>query len=134
MAESVAVWERASLVMHRLCDGFGIRYLHAVQPNQYFPGTKPMGAVERRRAIHPYHPYGRAARRGYPLLVKGIERLNAAGVPVADLTRLFAEIEDALYLDNCCHLTADGERRLALAVADALADVSRRNDGAGTGP
>ncbi len=40
------VWKQASLQMHRICQASGILYFHAIQPNQYDPGSKPLTTSE----------------------------------------------------------------------------------------
>ena len=37
--EAVAIWQRCSLAMHKLCRANGTLYLHVLQPNQYVPGS-----------------------------------------------------------------------------------------------
>ena len=49
----VEVWARASLEMELLCAGYGIRYLHFLQPNQYLPGSKTLTDEERARRYDP---------------------------------------------------------------------------------
>jgi hypothetical protein len=114
------VWGLSSLQMQRLCAGAGTRYHHFLQPNQYAPGGKPMGARERAAAYLPDHPYRRPAELGYPLLQREGARLRGLGVEFHDLSALFAGIAEPLYADHCCHLNAKGNQLLGEAVGKAI--------------
>jgi hypothetical protein len=120
-AALAALWEQSSLQLSRLCRANGIEYYHFLQPNQYVEGTKPMSAEERKVAVDAHPPYAPRVVAGYPLLKTAGARLVAAGVQFTDLTRVFAGVEAPLYRDTCCHLTAEGNVRLADAVADRIA-------------
>jgi hypothetical protein len=41
-----------------------------------------------------------------------------------DLSRVFAEVEEPLYVDDCCHFNRQGNRLLADAVVAAIRDGS----------
>lgn len=120
-AELAVLWERSSQQLANLCRANGIEYFHFLQPNQYLPGSKPLGAQERSVAIDPGSPYAAAIGGGYPHLRAAGSRLAAAGVRFTDLTQLFSGVEEPLYEDNCCHLNPEGNRRLADAIADRIA-------------
>jgi hypothetical protein len=119
-AELAALWMQSSLLMHQLCRANGIEYLHFLQPNQYLPGSKPL-SVEERIVARRASDYARAVELGYPRLVEAGRALAARGVRFHDLTRLFAEVEATLYVDSCCHVNAEGSRRIGSAIAEALA-------------
>ena len=126
-AELARVWGLSSLQMHRLCAGAGIAYHHFLQPNQYVPGSKPMGAAERRLAFRADHPYRSAVERGYPLLQAEGRELRRQGVPFSDLVPLFAGVREPMYADDCCHLNAAGYERLGRRIgADLAADLAGR--------
>jgi hypothetical protein len=111
------LWDNSSRQLDRLCRANGTLYLHVLQPNQYLPGSKPMGAQERGTAIYDDQKYGQAIAQGYPLLIRRGEALRAAGVQFHDMTMLFAEISDPIYVDLCCHYNKRGNALLAQAVA-----------------
>ncbi|MBK8979136.1 MAG: hypothetical protein IPM29_24845 [Planctomycetes bacterium] len=125
--ELVAIWTRCSIQMHRLCRANGIRYIHALQPNQYLPGSKPMGEEERRVAIHPDCYHARSVPACYPMLsAAGAEQLRiGAGVAFYDLTMVFRDVEEPLYCDICCHLVRRGNELLGAALGQMIVDDSR---------
>jgi hypothetical protein len=124
----VSVWKQGSLQMHLLCEGYGIRFHHFLQPNQYVAGSKPIGPEERVAALAPVHLYRRHVEAGYPLLRQAGRELREAGVRFHDLTQVFADVPEPLYVDTCCHLGARGNELLADRIAAAL-----REDLAGSG-
>jgi hypothetical protein len=117
-----SVWMRSSLAMRALSEESGARYFHFLQPNQYLPDSKPMGVGERRRALDAFSLQRRSVRSGYPLLIERGRELRAQGVNYYDLTMLFAQEPAPLYIDTCCHLSPEGNRRVAAAISRAIAD------------
>lgn len=119
--EFAATWRRSSRQMAALCRENGIEYFHFLQPNQYVPGSKPMGAEERAVAVIPGAPYSRAAERGYPFLRRAGEHLTRDdGVRFRDLTAVFAGIDEPLYVDSCCHVSARGYEMVADAIGETV--------------
>jgi len=121
--EAVAVWKNCSRQMHRLCRGNGIAYVHCLQPNQYFPGSKPMREAERAAALIDGQQYGAAIAKGYPLLISQGVSLRNEGVAVHDLTMLFSKIEDQIYADAYCHYNQQGNELLAEAVGERISEA-----------
>ncbi len=116
----VAQWRRASILMHHTCEGLDIPYFHFLQPNQYLPGSKPMGAEERAIAYLEEHPHHATVRAGYPKLIAAGDELAAAGVRFHDLTQVFADVEEPLYIDTCCHLGERGNEILGEVIGQAI--------------
>jgi hypothetical protein len=116
-----AFWARSSRQMHDLAAARGIAYAHFLQPNQYVPGSKPLSADERRSAFTPGHPFQAAVVEGWQHLAAAGAGLAAEGVAFHDLTNLFAENRETLYVDDCCHLNERGNELLGEAIGRALA-------------
>jgi hypothetical protein len=116
----VALWQRCSRQLDRLCQTNGIRYLHVLQPNQYVEGSKPMSEAEREIAIEPGHKYRPGVIDGYPRLRSAGLELTRSGVDFLDLTLVFANTREPIYIDDCCHYNPQGNRMLANAIADRL--------------
>ena len=119
MSELADHWARAALQMRALAEANGARYVHVLQPNQYVDGSKPMGAEERARAIG-VGPFADAVRLGYPMLLARGAALREAGLQLIDGTGVYAEVEEPIYIDDCCHVTDAGYERVAQAICDAL--------------
>lgn len=119
----VDLWRRSSRAIHDLTAGAGVRYYHFLQPNQYVPASKPMGAEEKRDAVRSTAPYRRIVETAYPLLLESGKALAAAGVRFHDLTTAYATHPERLYVDSCCHVNTRGN----LIVADQVFDAIRRD-------
>jgi hypothetical protein len=119
----VDLWRRSSRTIHGMATGAGVRYYHFLQPNQYVPGAKPMGAQERRDAVRPAAPYRRLVETAYPLLRNSGRALVADGVRFHDLSGAFSDHQEPLYVDSCCHVHARGN----LIVADRIFDAINRD-------
>ena len=122
MDRLVGFWLRCSLQMERLCQGLGIEYYHVLQPNQYLRGSKRLTPQERSTAFQANHPYRPAVVHGYPRLIAAGRVLQSLGVSFHDLTRVYAEVDETVYADTCCHLNERGHRLLAEAVAAVVAE------------
>ena len=121
LRDAAQVWARASRAMHELAAGHGIRYYHFLQPNQYVPGSKPLSAEERRTAYDEEHPYGNFVRRGWDHLRREGEALRREEVAFHDLTEVFADVEETVYSDDCCHLNERGNLIVGRAIAEVIA-------------
>jgi len=128
MAETIAdIWVRGSLQMQALARQFGIPYIHAIQPNQYFDKRGPiMSAAEKAVAFSdPPHPAKALVPAVYGRMVARAPILAAAGIRFRDATPAFDDVADPLYFDTCCHFNQRGydvlmERVIAPAIRDAL--------------
>lgn len=118
-----SIWQRSSLAMDAIARRFGVPYLHVLQPNQYPEGAKPLSAEERACCYLPEGSWSQGAREGFPRLRLLGAQLRQQGVDFHDLSVLFAQHPETLYVDSCCHLNERGNQLLAEAVADRIADV-----------
>ena len=116
----LAVWVNSSLQMWRLSEASGVAYYHFLQPNQWTVDTKTLTDYELKYAMGSTSTYGKTALAGYPSLIAAGERLSEAGVPYADLTRIYRETRETVYIDNCCHVNQLGNRIMARAIAQRL--------------
>jgi hypothetical protein len=106
------VWRSSSLQLKALCDANGITYFHFLQPNQYVEGAKPMGEWERTIAIAERNDARTGVERGYPFLLAAADELRTAGVRFVDLTMVFEDVEEPLYIDPFCHVGRRGSEIL----------------------
>jgi hypothetical protein len=122
--ELVTVWTRSSEQMNAICSAYGIRYLHCLQPNQYDIGAKPLSSEEKSSAFEAESPYRSIIEVGYPQLRTAGDELRAEGIAFYDLSRIFEKQRQTLYKDNCCHFNAEGNRIMANAIAQAIAQTN----------
>jgi hypothetical protein len=115
-------WKAASLQMSRLARANGIAYYHFLQPNQYVAGAKVLSPEERAVAIDDQGVFASPARTGYPFLIAAGKEIEREGVWYRDLTRVFSDVSEPVYQDNCCHLNRRGGDRLASAIASTIVE------------
>ena len=109
VAEMAAdLWANSSIALRDLAEGNGARYYHFLQPNQYIEGAKILSAEEQEIAILKTGGYGNVYRQAFPILQERFEKLTSQGVHFYDLTFMFKDTPDTLYIDNCCHLNPKG--------------------------
>ena len=128
-AAAAGAWYRGSLTLARLAEVGGAEYYHFLQPNPYVPNAKPLSPEERELAYKPAGNYGAAALKGYPLLRRFGRDLPGQGINYFDLTGVFADYPETLYVDDCCHLNDRGYELLAAAVARQLEPALLRRSG-----
>ena len=125
-AAAARFWYRSSLLLARLTAGAGADYYHFLQPNQYAPAAKPLSPWERANAYEPDGRTGTSIAKGYPLLTGFNQDLQRQGVNYFDLTGIFADHPETLYLDSCCHLNDRGNELLAAEMVRRLEPALRR--------
>ena len=118
----VEVWAESSRQIDHLCRRQGIEYHHFLQPNQYDPGNKPLAAEREAGFFVENYRFRRFIEEGYPRLREAGEQLRREGVAFSDLSTIFAQYEELLYADRCCHLNERGNRLLKRAMAESLAE------------
>jgi len=121
LAQAVRVWEEGSFAMAERLRARNIPYVHVLQPNQHFAGTKPLTEAERASFANPKAYYAMPLARGYPLLLAAGRKLRAREVDFIDLSRVFAETAIPVFEDDCCHFNDEGNRILATQLAAVLA-------------
>ncbi|MDH3519065.1 MAG: hypothetical protein OEM49_01300 [Myxococcales bacterium] len=125
-ADLARVWKESSLQMARLCAANGIAYFHFLQPNQYVPGSKPYSKAERETAISgPGFDFRKAVEMGYPQLRDQGRVLRDAGVDFTDLSELFADERETIYVDRCCHMNERGYHRMNDRIAEVISRKTR---------
>lgn len=120
MGDLVSVWQESSRQMHHIATANGMHYFHVLQPNQYVPGSKPMGPEEREMAVAPGTPLKSGVEEGYPLLQEAGATLRREGIRFYDMTMVFADTDAHFYVDNCCHLNREGNAYFAQKLGDAV--------------
>ena len=117
----VAIWSQSSRMMHAIASARQMMYVHVLQPNQYVEGSKPLAEEEKKVAVMQGHAWGMEARQGYRYLVDEGKNLKKAGVLFYDLSMIFKNTRESLYIDNCCHFNNKGN----LILAEKLAKIVR---------
>jgi len=110
-ASIVESWLRSSKMMHAILKSSGARYVHLLQPNQYY-GNRKFSNEEKAVAITKQKPYGdfRDIIVGptYDLMRSRSNELEEDGILFIDGTPLFDNTIKQVYSDVCCHLLEQG--------------------------
>jgi hypothetical protein len=115
-SDMVKAWLVASRLMAAMSHCEGIRFVHVLQPNQYY-SKKPFTDFERQHCLSSTSPYRSAVQSFYPLLREAGSGLRECGVDFLDAVDVFDEISETVYADNCCHLNTLGNTILANRIA-----------------
>ena len=122
------VWINSSVQMSRVAIGADARYFHFLQPNQYVTDSKPMGEEEKAVALADmsadllFLQYRNVAEKHFHELIAAGSEFERLGVNFTDLTKIFSDIEEPIYTDQCCHFNQQGNELMALRVAQQIAD------------
>jgi len=112
------LWRRSSLGMAELSKVAGARYIHVLQPNQWFDGAGQYTPI---KVDHVYKWVIAPVNKGYRKLLTQSLALEAAGVNFLDGSLLFKSVpERSVYVDDCCHFTPQGYHAIFRAVAENL--------------
>jgi hypothetical protein len=117
---SVNIWANSSKLVDSIADGGGAKYFHFLQPNQYIEGSKPMSVKERDVALMKQGGYGYHYKQAYPHIIEKAKWLTAQGVKFHDLTNLYQDVEEPIYIDNCCHVNGKGSRLMVKEMANII--------------
>ncbi len=118
-ADAAARWADGSRQMRALCQAFGARFVHVLQPALNDSTTRAPSEDERAAAGPPGRPRAVNVRAGYPLLRAGLAELAAEGTTTVDTSAVFADVRETVFAGDC-RCTEAGARRLAERVAAGL--------------
>ena len=103
----VGIWQRASLQIDAVAKASGAHYLHFLQPNIYDANSKILSKKELELSAKA-QLWEANVEAGYPLLREYGDKLKREGVSFFDLSKIFEDKRETLYIDNCCHLNKKG--------------------------
>jgi len=115
-------------MMDRLVRSMGGRYLHVLQPNQWY-GGREFSAEEKAVAFTTQEPYVRFPTEivgpVYDLMRAAAPALRKGGVQFLDGTVFFDDVRGPVYSDVCCHILKRGN---AIMLQEIMSALQRRND------
>jgi hypothetical protein len=117
-SDIAAGWATASLLMRDMLAARSVRYLHVLQPNQYFT-RRVFSDEEARVARNAEQPFKQPVERGYPVLARAAAAF-AGREEFVDGTTAFDSETAAVYEDDCCHYTDRGYEILAELIASKI--------------
>ena len=126
LPENARFWYRSSVMLSRLAAMAGADYYHFLQPNQYVPDSKPLSPEEREFAWSDAAPAKPEVELGYPQLREFNRDLQRQGINYFDLTGIFVDRPETLYVDDCCHLNERGNELMAAEMVRLMGPALRR--------
>lgn len=103
IAQSVNIWRESSNKLALALNQNNIDYIHVLQPNQYFEGSKILSETEKQLYTN-LPTYGNIIRSNYAKLSsEGLITQN-----FRDQRYLFKNFSETVYSDNCCHFNQVG--------------------------
>jgi hypothetical protein len=122
LSRLVDLWADSSRQLQHLALGEQFIYLHCLQPCAAVPGSKPLTATEIQVLDSVPARLTDVVRAGYPLLRAAAADLQAHREHFRDLTDVFRDETQTLFLDPC-HLTQRGNELLADRIVTELLAV-----------
>jgi hypothetical protein len=120
LAELADLWQQCARQVDSLCRTRDVPFIQALQPNQYVPKSKSFSDEEREQALGRDHLYGQSVPAGYLLLREAAAALVADDIAFVDLTGVYADVAETIYVDNCCHVNELGNRLMAVPLAETM--------------
>ncbi len=116
---SFDIWLDADQAMAGLSKSAGAKYVHVIQPNQYYSKKRFTDDEAKIALAMPKDNSARiGAERGYALFEARADLLKSRGI-ISGVS-IFDDQSAAMYVDSCCHYTKAGEDILADFVADQV--------------
>lgn len=114
MIDRFHVWRRWTLDQSRFLATGKVPAYFFIQPNQYVPDSKVLTEKEKSEA---YTGEDSGLAAWYKLLQDEVPELRRKGVRIFDLSQVYRETIDTVYIDNCCHVNKLGNLIMARAIA-----------------
>jgi len=123
----VSMWYESSVMMNQILSTRNIKYLHFVQPNQYYLTQRVFTEKEKQFVLVKDSPYIEGVTKGYPLLLSKVDDLQKAGVNVFSGVNILDNIKETVYKDSCCHYNLVGQEVFAKYVSSSIVKVFRES-------
>ena len=91
-----------------------------LQPNQYLKGSKPLSAEEQRDFTVMRFVFSEPLNAGYERLRRLGAGLKVPGFTFTDLSNVYHDVGETLYVDSCCHVNRRGCDLLFQRVGEVL--------------
>jgi polynucleotide 5'-kinase involved in rRNA processing len=89
-----------------------------LQPNQYLKNSKPLSEEELQNAFREERSESNHERM--MKLRERLKDLRNANVPIFDLTEIFQNTREAVYIDTCCHLNSRGNEIMGKEIVQII--------------
>ncbi len=108
----VAIWQKYTMMQLSVVSEIAEKPIFFfVQPNQYLKGSKLLSDEEKDIAID--KDVSEKRNEQMIILKKGFSELEKTGAPIFDLTGIFVDTKESVYIDSCCHFNSLGNHIMA---------------------
>tara|TARA_A100001037_G_scaffold306535_1_gene352440 strand:- start:3617 stop:4801 length:1185 start_codon:yes stop_codon:yes gene_type:complete len=117
LAKVVNLWKRSSNMISDLSKNYNFKYIHVLQPNQYFKDSKLL--TKKEKEISNFTKYSNPISKYY-------EKFNIDEVQAKykfDSRYIFKSNNENLYRDYCCHLNNRGMYLLSHNIIEKFEEV-----------
>jgi hypothetical protein len=101
-------WARGSIAVKGLAEAFGAKYIHAIQPNQYYSKKVFLPEEASIAFSDPEWEGANIVKKTYDKFIGKINYLERKGVAFVNLVPAFDGTTERLYFDTCCHFIRKG--------------------------
>lgn len=116
------MWKKFLLRQHRFMNADGqSRLVTFIQPNQYLVGSKIISEEEKKMFSERTEAYRKDVGQMYRFAIDLINESASKYPNIVDVSMIFKDSSETLYLDSCCHLTEDGFDKLFHRILPILA-------------
>jgi hypothetical protein len=107
-------WLKYTKLQSQLYRSNGIKGFFFLQPNLRVDSSKKFSVIENKFRNQNYKNFKISITERYDYLSKKIKYYNLKNtIPIHNLTNLFINNEETLYVDHCCHLNKKGNEIMA---------------------
>jgi len=124
LEERLNIWKRYTILQYELGSRAQVPMFFFLQPNQYLKNSKPLSEEERRIAFR--EQASDSIHQSMIGLTKRLNDLRAANVPIFDLTQIFQNTKETVYIDTCCHLNDRGNEIMSREIVQVLSRFYRK--------
>jgi hypothetical protein len=115
----IAIWNKYTILEDDLVrKRTGKPVFFFLQPNQYLKNSKPFSDQEKQVAVDPSR--SESIHEMMILLKAAAQDLRRSKVPIFDLTAIFSNTDETVYIDDCCHLNDLGNQIMVDAVVSNI--------------
>ena len=125
-------WYLGAILMARLAERHDAEYYHFLQPNQHVPDTKELSPEEVALVDRTTYGSREVVRQSYPQMRQHGGLLRRQGFKFFDLSWIYKDYPETLYIDPCCHVNKRGSELLAAGIVRRLVAETERAGGVGT--
>jgi hypothetical protein len=117
---SLRVWKKYTILQSTVAKQFNVPLISVIQPTQYMEGSKIFTKEEKEIAIDPDVELQGILKKHWNLIGDSIPEVKKAGVNLLDFRKVFANTQEAVFVDKCCHVNDRGNEIMAQIIFDEL--------------